>query len=179
MSAEKWPSIPAVLRVMAGWFMLGIGLLNLAVEIDGGLTGAYLMFHVVLGLGGVLMLLRRRPVPSRAGCAIAGVLALAGMVSTALPGTSRCCLEDPPGHGYPYPFLGTGGGVHVEPAYLVVDLIFWGCAGLLAMVVLAVAERALPQRRTPIDLRRYRGHAEPAAMSATPDRAGENVGGLT
>lgn len=179
MSAEQWPSIPAVLRVMTGWFLLGIGLLNLAIQSDGGLTSAFLVFHVMLGIGGVLLLLRRRPVPGRAGFVIAGVLTLAGMVSTALPGTSRCCLARHPGrHGYPFPFLGTGDGVHVDPVYLVTDLIFWGCAGLLAVVVLAVTELALPERRTPVDLSLYGGHAEPAAMSATRDRAGENVGGL-
>jgi hypothetical protein len=180
MSAEQWPSIPAVLRVMAGWFLLGIGLLNLAVEVDGGLTGTYLVFHVGLGIGGVLLLLRRRPVPSRPGIAVAAVVTLAAMAATGLPATSRCCMENYPGrYGYPYPFLGVGGGVHVDPLYLVADLIFWGCAGLLAVIVLAVTEQALPERRTPVDLSRYSAHAETVAMSATGDRTGENVGGLT
>jgi hypothetical protein len=160
MSAELWPSIPAVLRVMTGWFLLGIGLLNLAVELDGGLTSAYLVFHGMLAAGGVLLLLRRRPVPG--------------------PDSSGCCMAGDSGrHGYPYPFLGTVGGPHVEPLYLAADLIFWACAGLLTVVVLALIERWLPERRTPVDLSRYSGHAESGAMSATPDRTGENVGGLT
>jgi hypothetical protein len=180
MSAELWPSIPAVLRVMAGWFLLGIGLLNLAVEVDGGLTSAYLVFHVMIALGGVLLLLRRRPVPGRAGQLVAMALVPVGMVATTWPETSGCCMADHPGrHGYPFPFLGVGGGLHVEPLYLAADLIFWACAGLLAVVLLALIERGLPERRTPVDLSRYAGHAEPGAMSATPDRTGENVGGLT
>ena len=180
MSAEQWPPVPAVLRVMCGWFLLGIGLLDLAVEFDGGLTGAYLVFPVMLAVGGVLLLVRRRPVPSRAGFAVAAGLTVAGLLSTAWPDTSRCCMENYPGrHGYPFPFLGTGGGGHVDGKYLAADLIFWGCAGLLAVVTVATVERALPERRTPVDLSRYGGHAEPVTMSATPDRAGENVGGLT
>jgi hypothetical protein len=180
MSAELWPSIPAVLRVMTGWFLLGIGLLNLAVELDGGLTSAYLVFHGMLAAGGVLLLLRRRPVPGPAGHIAASVLVLAGIVVTALPDSSGCCMAGDSGrHGYPYPFLGTVGGPHVEPLYLAADLIFWACAGLLTVVVLALIERWLPERRTPVDLSRYSGHAESGAMSATPDRTGENVGGLT
>ncbi|GIE27736.1 hypothetical protein Ait01nite_007810 [Actinoplanes italicus] len=180
MSAELWPSIPAVLRVMTGWFLLGIGLLNLAVEIDGGLTSAYLVFHVMIAIGGVLLLLRHRPFPGRAGHLVAAALVAAGIVVTTVPDSSGCCMAGDSGrHGYPFPFLGTGGGLHVEPLYLAADLIFWACAGLLAVVILALVERRLPERRTAVDLSRYAGHAEPGAMSATPDRTGENVGGLT
>jgi hypothetical protein len=173
MSMEQWPSIPAVLRVMAGWFLLGIGLLNLAVEIDGGLTGAYLVFHLIIAAGGVLLLLRRRPAPSRAGYVVAAGLVGAAIVATTLPDTSGCCMEQYPGrHGYPFPFLGSGGGLHVDPLYLTADLIFWACTGLLAVVLLAAVERVLPERRTPVDLSRYNAYAEPSPR-------GENVGGLT
>lgn len=173
MRVEQWPSIPAVLRVMAGWFLLGIGLLDLAVEFDGGLSGAYLVFHLVVVAGGVLLLLRRRPAPSAAGIAVAVVLMTAAIVATTAPDSPGCCMEDYPGrHGFPFPFLGVGGGLHVDPLYLAADLIFWGCAGLVTVVVLAFAERALPERRTPVDLARYNAYAEPSPR-------GENVGGLT
>jgi hypothetical protein len=173
MSAEQWPSIPAVLRVMSGWLLVGIGLLDLAVEFDGGLAGSYLIFHVMITAGGVLLLLRQRPAPSRAGYATAAALIVVAFVATAVPGTSACCMEDYPGrHGYPFPFLGVGGGLHVDPLYLGADLIFWGCASLLAAVVLAIAERALPERRVPVDLSRYNAAAGPSPRS-------ENVGGLT
>ncbi|MEU4421944.1 hypothetical protein AB0F81_15070 [Actinoplanes sp. NPDC024001] len=178
--AGLWPSIPAVLRVMTGWFFLGIGLLNLAVEMDGGLTPAYLIFHVVLALGGMLLLTRHRIAPSRAGYLIAGPVAPAGLVLSALPVTQRCCLAAyPERRGFPYPFLGTGDGPHVDAKYLIIDVIFWGCAGLLLLSAVTLVERRLPERRTPVDLSHYRGHAEPRAYAATPDRTAENVGGLT
>ncbi len=178
--ADQWPSISAVLRVMAGWFLAGIGALNLAVEVDGGLTGAYLVFHVVLLLGGMLLLTRRRLRPGRAGYLAGALVCLAGLALGALRHSSGCCMAAYPGrYGYPYPFLGTGAGLHVDPKYLVADLIFWACAGLLTLTLVTVAGRGLPERRTPVDLARYGGHAEPQAISATPDRADENVGGLT
>ena len=178
--AELWPSVPAVLRVMAGWFLLGIGALNLAVEVDGGLTGAYPVFHVGLLVGGSLLLTRHRLQATRAGYLLGALTLLAGMIAGAVPDTSRCCLaEFPERRGYPYPFLGSGDGTHLDPGYLIADLIFWGCAGLLVLVVVTVIERRLPERRTPVDLAYVGRHAEPNAMSATPDRTDENVGGLT
>lgn len=153
VSAELWPSIPAVLRVMTGWGLLGIGLLDIAVELDGGLTPTYLVFHLGLCVGGVLLLMPRRPVPSLAGLLLAAVPLPAGMLL-----------------GYPY--------APVSWFFVGADLVFWGCAGLLLAVLLARAERSLPERRTPVDLTRYGGHAEPGTWDATPDRANENVGGL-
>lgn len=183
MISELWPSIPAVLRVMTGWFLLGIGLLDLAVELDGGLTGPYLVFHLALAIGGVLLLSSQRLSPSLAGHLAAAVLLLAAMTLTTLPDSATCCMADHPRrHGYPFPFLGLdgsiGGGFHLDLFYVAADLIFWGCAGLLLVVVLALAERLLPERRTPVDLTRFGGHAEPGTMSATPRHANENVGGL-
>ncbi|MEV6298183.1 hypothetical protein AB0M02_02130 [Actinoplanes sp. NPDC051861] len=144
--AGLWPSIPAIFRVMTGWFLTGIGVLNLAVELDGGLTPAYVVFHVVLLLAGMLLLTRHRLSPSRAGWLIAALLAAAGMGLGMLAGG-----------GYPF------------PRRPVADLVFWCCAAVLLRTVIALVERRLPERRTPVDLSRY----------ATPDRTGENVGGLT
>ncbi|GGN55820.1 hypothetical protein GCM10010112_07030 [Actinoplanes lobatus] len=181
MNAELWPSIPAVLRVMAGWFLVGVGLLNLAASADGGLTDTFLVFHVVLVAGGVLLLMRRRLIPSRPGILVGTGLTLAGMVATMLPTTTRCCMADyPERYGFPYPFLGLGGGSpHVDVKYLVADLIFWACAGLLVLAAIALVEALLPERRTPVDLTRYGGHAEPRTTDTAEDRTGENVGGLT
>lgn len=179
-AADLWPSIPAVLRVMTGWFLLGIGLLNLAVEVDGGLTRVYLIFHVVLALGGALLLTRHRLTPSRAGCLAAGLVALAGLLVSAVPTTVRCCLAAyPQRRGFPYPFLGTGAGPHVDVKYLVADVVFWSCVGLLLLTVITLVERWLPERRTPVDLGRYGGHGEAHAYAATPERTDQNVGGLT
>jgi hypothetical protein len=183
-----WPSIPAVIRVMAGWFLVGIGGLDLAVEMDGGLTTPYLVFHVALLAGGTLLLIKHRFTPSRAGYLAATPLALAGLVASTVPTTSGCCLADhPERRGYPFPFLGTGDGVHVDPGYLAAAVIFWGCLGLVVLTVLTLIERVLPEKRVAVDLdpdidRALEGyvarHAEPNAMTATPDRTGENVGGL-
>ncbi|WP_430780843.1 hypothetical protein [Actinoplanes sp. G11-F43] len=140
----------AVLRVMTGWGLLGIGLLDIAVELDGGLTITYLVFHLMLCAGGLLLLAHRRPVPSRAALAVTAVPVLAGMV-----------LQ------YPYRYR-DGASVDWFPACA--DLVFWGCAGLLLASGLAMLERLLPERRTPVDLSHYTGHAE--------QRAAENVGGL-
>ncbi|MBG0561665.1 hypothetical protein [Actinoplanes aureus] len=178
--AGLWPSIPAVLRVMTGWFFLGIGLLDLAVEMDGGLTAEYLLFHVVLAVSGVLLLTRHKLNSSRAGHLVAWPVALAGLGLSALPESARCCMAAyPRRRGYPFPFLGTGAGTHVDPKYLVIDVIFWGCVGLVLLTLVAVVERRMPERRTPVDLTRYGGHAEAYAYAATPDRTDENVGGLT
>ncbi|GAA4593185.1 hypothetical protein BJY16_000884 [Actinoplanes octamycinicus] len=193
MSAERddgWPSIPTVLRVMVGWFLFGIGLLNLACGADGT---AYLVFHVTVTLGGMILLALHRVEPSRAGYLIASVTGVAGLALGLLPVTDRCCLTAyPERRGYPYPFLGVGDGVHADLRYFVFDLVFWLCAGTIALVVTRVVEGCLPERRTPVDLTGYVGrHAEPAPVAGdvaghaevhayvAQHRADENVGGLT
>ncbi|WIM95894.1 hypothetical protein ACTOB_008034 [Actinoplanes oblitus] len=202
MSADRddgWPPISTVLRVMAGWFLFGIGLLDLACGGDGP---AYLVFHVTVTLGGMMLLALHRVRPNRAGYLIAAVAGVAGLGLSLLPVTDRCCLAGyPERRGYPYPFLGTGGGVHAEPRYLAYDLVFWLCAGALALLAVRLVERSLPERRTPVDLTDYVGrhmqapaapgetgrypaagdpgrHAEAHAYVAQ-HRADENVGGLT
>lgn len=137
-------SIPAVLRVMTGWLDALISLLDIAVELDGGLTVTYLVFHLGLGTGGVLLLIRGLPTPSQAVLLVVPIPGVAGLLA-----------------GFPFPL---GDWFHAGA-----DLIFWGCVGLLLAVTLALAERRLPERRTPVDLSRYRGHAEPSPT--------ENVGG--
>ncbi|HWS37973.1 MAG TPA: hypothetical protein VN408_35225 [Actinoplanes sp.] len=138
-------SIPAVLRVMTGWFLLGIGLLDIAVELDGGLTVTYLVFHLGLCVGGVLLLIGGLPAPSHTVLFLVPLPGVAGLLA-----------------GYPFPL---GDWFHTAA-----DLVFWSCAGLLLAVTLALAERRLPERRIPVDLSRYRGHAEPSTN--------ENVGGF-
>ncbi|GIF10848.1 hypothetical protein [Actinoplanes teichomyceticus] len=180
MSAERddaWPSIPTVLRVMAGWFLLGVGLLDLATGVDGP---TYVLFHVVLALGGAILLALHRIDPSRAGYAAGALVAPVGLGLGLLPTTARCCLAwYPQRRGYPFPFLGAGGGTHVDARYLAADLVFWACAGLVAMAVVRIVERLRPERRTPVDVSGYVArHAEERAYVAQ-HRADENVGGLT
>jgi hypothetical protein len=187
MSAERddgWPSIPTVLRVMTGWFLFGAGLLDLVTGIDGVV---YVVFHVTVTLGGVILLLLHRAQPGRAGYAVAALVTVAGLGLSLPPVTTRCCLAGyPQRRGFPFPFLGTGAGVHADFRYLGADLVFWMSAGLVALVAVRAVGRLRPERRTPVDLSLYVGrhsegpgrHAESHAHVAQ-HRAGENVGGLT
>ncbi|WP_436526403.1 hypothetical protein [Actinoplanes sp. HUAS TT8] len=180
MDAERddgWPSIPTVLRVMTGWFLSGVGLLDLATGADGIV---FVVFHVAVTLGGAVLLGLHRIRPSRAGYLTAGLITVAGLGAGLLVDTDRCCLADhPQRRGFPFPLLGLGDGVHADLRYLGADLVFWLCAGLLAMVVVRAVEKQMPERRTPVDLTGYVGrHAEPHAYVAQ-HRADENVGGLT
>lgn len=180
MSAERddgWPSIPTVLRVMAGWFLLGVGLLDLVTGVDGV---TYVVFHLAVTLGGAVLLGLHRIRPSPAGWLVAALVTAAGTGAGLLVATDRCCLADyPQRRGFPFPFLGLGAGMHADLRYLGADLVFWGCAGLVCLVLVRAVEKQLPERRTPVDLTDYTGrHAEPHAYVAQ-HRADENVGGLT
>lgn len=180
MNAERddgWPSIPTVLRVMAGWFLFGVGLLDLVTGVDGVV---YVVFHVMVTLGGAVLLGLHRVRPSRVGYLVAALVTLAGTATGLLVVTGRCCLAAyPERRGFPFPFLGLGRGVHADLRYLGADLAFWACAGLVATVLVRAVEKQLPERRTPVDLTGYVGrHAEPHAYVAQ-HRADENVGGLT
>ncbi|GLY00950.1 MULTISPECIES: hypothetical protein [Actinoplanes] len=177
-----------VLRVMAGWFLLGIGVLNVAVEVDGGLTPVYLLFHGVLAAAGSVALMRHRLRPSRAAVVVAGLLAAAGMLAGAVPTTTRCCLDAafPQRRGFPFPFLGTGDGARLDLEYLFADLLFWACLAVVLLIVLARVEVLLPERRTPVAVPGYvprhaeaRLTAEEPTPAAPRHRRDENVGGLT
>lgn len=180
MSAERddgWPSIPTVTRVMAGWFLFGVGLLDLVTGVDGVV---YVTFHVAVTLGGMVLLALHRIRPSRAGWITAALVTVAGLGTGLLVDTSRCCLAGhPQRRGFPFPFLGLGDGVHTDARYLGADLVFWACAGLIALALVRAVEKQMPERRTPVDLTGYVGrHAEAHAYTAQ-HRADENVGGLT
>jgi hypothetical protein len=179
MNAERddgWPSIPTVLRVMIGWFLLGIGLLDLANGADGV---TYLVFHGAVTLGGMILLARHRVEPSRAGWLVAALGGTAGFGLGLLPVATWCCSAGlPSGRGYPYPFLRTTGEMHADLRYLGFDLLFWVCAGLAAVVLVRLVEACLPERRTPVDLTGYVGRHAEAHGHVAQHRADENVGGL-
>ncbi|MEV6345802.1 hypothetical protein [Actinoplanes sp. NPDC051851] len=192
-AADEWPSIPTVVRVMTGWFVLGLGLLDL---LCGWNDVPYVVFHAGLALGGVILLCLHRIAPGGPGWAATAVVALGGLAAGTALTTTRCCLTGyPQRRGYPLPFLGTGTGTtpHADLKYAGYDLAFWTCAGLIALTVVSLTGRLLPERRTPVDLSDYVGrHAEAQALAtelpqerapgdihAARHRAGENVGGLT
>ncbi len=180
MNAERddgWPAIPTVLRVMTGWFLCGVGLLDLSTGGDGVV---FVVFHVMVTLGGAVLLGLHRVRPSRAGYLAAVLVTVSGLGIGLLVVTDRCCLADyPQRRGFPFPCLGLGRGVHADLRYVGADLVFWACAGLITMVLVRAVEKQMPERRTPVDLGGYVGrHAEPHAYVAQ-HRADENVGGLT
>jgi hypothetical protein len=144
-------SFGAGLRLLVGWFSIAIGILNLLVELDRGSAadGAYLLFHAMLLVGGVLMVslawIAARP--GVAGWSAGGGVLAAGMLASGVPASDAlCCLSAyAVRHGYPFSFAGRdddGGRWHVDSQHLLADLLFWGYAGLIVLVVVALARRA-------------------------------------
>ncbi|AGZ46095.1 hypothetical protein AFR_39205 [Actinoplanes friuliensis DSM 7358] len=146
-----WESFGAALRLIVGWFSIAIGILNLLVELDRGSAadGAYLLFHAMLLVGGVLMVslawIAARP--GVAGWSAGGGVLAAGMLASGVPASDAlCCLSAyAVRHGYPFSFAARdadGGRWHVDSQHLLADLLFWGYAGLIVLVVVALARRA-------------------------------------
>ncbi|MEU4237904.1 hypothetical protein [Actinoplanes sp. NPDC026619] len=195
------PSYLIMARLLFGWALLALGVLNLAM----GLADArYLVFHVVAVIGGGTLLsagmLRKRPGP--AAWLVGGAVAAAGLLISALPRTSAavCCLSGyDKRHGFPFILLAEKSGHwHLDGLHIVIDLIFWACIGMFALLgfTAAAPERqpaAVPAPQ-PTTIGRHAepaataGHAEPApaqppatARHAEPQPGtvdGENVRGL-
>jgi hypothetical protein len=139
-----WESVGTALRLSAGWFCVAIGLLNLVVEADrrpGTQDGRYLLYHAMLLVSGALLLalgsIRRRPGVS--GYAAFGAILVLGMTITAIPATVTVCCMSGFGerHGFPFTLAGhnAGGRWHLDSQHLLADLMFWGGAGLIALVL--------------------------------------------
>jgi hypothetical protein len=190
---QTWAAASAIVRLIAGWACTAIGLLDLSMGIDtdsGTTDGPYLLFHLVLLIGGVLLLtlgrLRRSPGPT--GYAVAGAAAVLGLVLTALPTTSIvCCMRNlDVRHGFPFTLLAhdTGARWHFAPAHAAADLLFWGLIGLFLLVGAALARPARPPEQTPAaepSPGAHSTHAEDrSGAAAEQPRAAhdENVGGL-
>ena len=141
-------SLATALRLVTGWLCVAIAVLDLLVELDrhaGAPDGPYLFFHVTLLAGGILLLALAwlEPRPGRQGY-LAGAAGLAaGLLFSALPATSQtCCMAaDPARHGFPFAFLGTGDGWHLDGRYLLADLLFWGYLGLIGLILVALFRR--------------------------------------
>ena len=147
-------ALASVLRLLLGWFSVAIGLMNLMVETDragGGPDVGYLAFHAVLVVGGLALLavpqLGRNP--GTPGYLTGGLVAAAGMlVATVKVTSSECCMTVFDVHqGWPFAVVardtvpGDAGRWHLDGRLLVADLLFWAYAGLLALVVVALARR--------------------------------------
>ncbi|MGK5679204.1 hypothetical protein [Actinoplanes sp. URMC 104] len=191
-AAEEEPGLlassMATLRLIVGWALVALGVLNLAM---GLVSVSYVVFHVVLLVTGLLLLgvsrLGRRP--ARLAWIAGGLVAGLGLVAGAIPALAVGCCS--PGyavrHGYPFTMLARDpGGWRFDAARTVADLLFWLCAGMIVMVV---ADRLLPsprrsEPRRPGKTPRPSMHAEErnAGQPSREHRAraadDENVGGL-
>ncbi|HEX5200385.1 MAG TPA: hypothetical protein VFW27_10655 [Actinoplanes sp.] len=165
-------SVLIMLRLLVAWCIAALGALGLLM---GFADTHYVIFHAVLLVAGLAMLgfrpmfRRPRPIAYLTGAAVA----VLGLVISALPRASAvvCCRlagYDHP-HGFPFAFLAGG---HLDPWRALADLVFWACAGLLPLVVIAlVAPRAEPAPDHPAG---HTAHAEQRAEVADD----ESVGGL-
>jgi hypothetical protein len=162
-------------RLLCGWACVAVAVLDLLM---GPGTGLYLVFHLVLLVGGLLLL--RKPLRPFEYAVITG-LAITTTALAALPSTdaATCCMSAlDERHGYPLTLIGWyhGQPAHFAPAHTVADLAFWFlCWMVLRMVVVR------PRTRRPDA---HPTHAEdratpPPEKADQPERAGdESVGGL-
>jgi len=120
-------------RLLCGWACVAVALLDLATGFE---TGPYLVFHLVLLAGGLLLL--QNPPHPFAYAAIT-VLAVLSTVVAALPPTDQVCcmLGLTVRHGYPLTLLAWNQGqpVHFAPAHAVADLAFWFLAWTIVVFV--------------------------------------------
>lgn len=141
-----WGSLGSGLRLLVGWFSIAIAVLNLTAELGQPPERAYLLFHGLLLVGGLLLVsFGWGAGTGPAGLASFGLVLTAGMLCGALPvNDAGCCLNEfSARHGYPFTFLarGAGGRWHLDGPHLAADLLFWGYAGLIAVALLTAARR--------------------------------------
>jgi hypothetical protein len=147
-----WGSFGDGLRLLVGWFSVAIAILNVLVDLDHAPDRAYLLFHAMLLVGGSLLISLGRSAAGTgpAGCSAGAAILIGGMLFSALPVIDAvCCMTTfSVRHGYPFTFLARndGGGWHVDGQHLLADLLFWAYAGLVLLVLLALARRATRHR---------------------------------
>ena len=147
-----WGSFGAALRLIVGWLSITVAVLNLVAELDRVPERAYLLFHAVLLVGGLLLISYDWGSAGigPAGYGVGGAVSAAGMLLGALPVNIAACCMSGLGvrHGYPFTFLARdeGGGWQVDGPHLLTDLLFWGYAGLLVLVLVAVTRRITQHR---------------------------------
>lgn len=149
---DQAPGLPhsfgAGLRLLVGWCSVAVAVLNLLTELGRLPEPAYLLFHAVLLVGGLLLVSFGWGAAGAgpAGYSGFGAVLVGGMLLSALPATdARCCMtEYAVRHGFPFTFLARDEGSrwHVDGPHLVTDLLFWGYAGLVALVLVAATRRA-------------------------------------
>jgi hypothetical protein len=146
-----WQSFGTALRLIVGWFSVAIGVLNLLVELDrqtGAADAPYLIFHFMLLVGGALLLGLDwlAPRPGTLGYLAGAAILLLGTLTSALPATTTvCCMSAfTVRHGYPFIFAAHDDGLrwHIDSQHLLADLMFWGYAGLIVLVVISLLRGA-------------------------------------
>jgi hypothetical protein len=139
-------SLGIAVRLFVGWCCVLIGVFDLIAELDwrpGAVNGPYLIFHALLLVGGGLLLGLGwlAPRPGTGGYLAGGATFALGMLISAAPATTTvCCLPAyAVRHGFPFVFAAhnTSGRWHVDAPHLLADLMFWGCAGLIVLVLIA------------------------------------------
>jgi hypothetical protein len=139
-----WGSFGAALRLIVGWFSVTIAILNLTTELDHVPERPYLLFHAMLLVGGLLLISCGRGA-GPAGYLLAAAVLVGGMFLSALPVSDTvCCMATfAVRHGYPFTLAArdAGGDWHVDGPHLLADLLFWGYAGLIVLVLVAMTRR--------------------------------------
>jgi hypothetical protein len=170
---ELRTTLVAGARLLCGWACVAVALLDLTM---GPVKDLYLVFHLVLLVGGLLLL--RKPFKPFEYAVITG-LAVVTTVVAALPSTSHatCCMSALDiRHGYPLALLGWDRGqpAHFAPAHTFADLAFWFLAWMTlgAVVFRSRSSSSSPESHpTHAEDRAAEAATPPAAEAATPPAA--------
>lgn len=163
-AAPWWQAVGAALRGTLGALSLVGGLTWLLLNLHGPRFVTDVLVGVVLAAGGLVLLMphrvRLRPVPSLLG---AGAAALAGTAAGLLVSTSQLggLYAYVTARGYPFHWVQRGAGAtdpdtarrladtarwQLDPVALIGDVLFWAYAGLLVLVAVDRARRAMRER---------------------------------
>lgn len=142
-------TLTAGARLLTGWACVAVAALDLGMGVSAH-DGPYLLFHVVLLAGGLLLLafdhVPKKPRPM-AHAATAGFAIAATLISAIPRASSGCCMHYYAGrHGFPFAILASSPRRFVA-GHVLADLLFWYLAGLIVLVVATLVLPARPALR--------------------------------